>query len=278
MNIERFDKTELKLAKAHFDEFGFAIIKNGIEKSSLDDFQFELVQIVRAYLNKGNVLEDLSDEQVLNKGMELLEDVDHMFIAAIYDTISMSPAFLRIVSSKVTEQWVRFLLGKQNIPLYGYTNRCLIAPPSDERRTYGWHQEVFYTIPRGHYIQTWAPLISESTLLNGTIQIAPRSHKECIPTQTWNEIKGCATQIIVDDHIMAKYDQVSVEMQLGELLLFSGHLAHRSGTNSSKNHRYSLVGMYHDVSVKDFITPSIGFNYRGETPKEYFESFFGANP
>ena len=32
--------------------------------------------------------------------------------------------------------------------LYGHTNRCRIDPPEDERRTYDWHQETFYTIPK----------------------------------------------------------------------------------------------------------------------------------
>jgi phytanoyl-CoA hydroxylase len=275
MNIERFDKSQLVLAKQYFDEFGFAIIKDGIDKPVLDDLEQEFLRIIRAYLYKANISEVLSDKQVFHRGMELLEDSDHMFVASIYDTISTSPVFLRIVSSELTENWVRFLLGKSNAPLYGFTNRCLIAPPSDERKTYGWHQEVFYTVPRGSYIQTWAPLISDTSVLNGTIQIAPGSHKEGVAKQTWNEIDGRATQIIIDDQIMAKYDQLSVEMKLGELLLFSGYLAHRSGNNASNEHRYSLVGMYHDVSAAEFITPSVAFNYRGETPNEYFSRHFG---
>ena len=61
-------------------------------------------------------------------------------------------------------------------------------------------------------------------------------------------------------------------MELGELLIFSGYLAHQSGTNTSNQHRYSLVGMYHDASKLDFETPQISFNYRGITPREYFDA------
>jgi ectoine hydroxylase-related dioxygenase (phytanoyl-CoA dioxygenase family) len=56
------------------------------------------------------------------------------------------------------------------------------------------------------------------------------------------------------------------------LLIFSGYLAHQSGSNTSKQHRYSLVGMYHDVSKLEFETPRLGFDYRGITPKEFFDS------
>ena len=59
----------------------------------------------------------------------------------------------------------------------------------------------------------------------------------------WSKAKNYLSK---KDKIMSRYDKVSVEMNLGELLLFSGYLAHRSGKNLSNKHRYSLVGMYHD--------------------------------
>ena len=103
-----------------------------------------LVRIIRVYLYKAGFEQDFTNQQVLHKGMELLEDVDHTLIASIYVTISLWPAFMRIVASKVTEECVRLLLGKQNIPLYAFTNRCLSAPLSDERRTYGATRSFLY--------------------------------------------------------------------------------------------------------------------------------------
>jgi hypothetical protein len=60
-------------------------------------------------------------------------------------------------------------------------------------------------------------------------------------------------------------------MELGELLIFSGLMMYQSGSNTSDKHRYSPVGMYQDVSVKEFVAPSLSFNYRGMTLKEYFD-------
>ena len=274
MDIVRFYRNEILKAKEHFDDYGFVIIKDAFDNQLLDGFKKEFALIIRAYLKKAGIIEEIPFDQLFHKGMELLEAKDRTYIGAVYDTISLSPPFLRIISNYLTEQLVRVLLGDPNAPLYGFTNRCLFAPPTDERRTYGWHQEVFYTVPRGKYIQTWAPLISGSSILNGTIEIAPCSHKEGIAKQQWNEVAGRTTQIIIDDMIMDKYEKCAVEMELGELLLFSGFLAHRSGTNTSNQHRYSLVGMYHDVSNKEFITPSLRFNFRGETPREFYEKSF----
>ena len=162
----------------------------------------------------------------------------------------------------------------QKNSLYGHTNRCRIDPPRDNRRTYGWHQEVFYTIPEGNYIQTWAPLLFDTTIKNGTIEIAAGSHKEGIAKQSWNEVEGGATQIIVDPKIVDKYPNSPLEMKLGELLLFSGYLFHRSGNNISDHVRYSLVGMFHDVSYVPFTAPKLNFQYRGITPQNFYNKTF----
>jgi len=271
-SIKRFSVEDTEQAKKFFDENGFVILKNVFNQSCMQDFNSEVAEIIRAHLAKAKIEDNYSEDQIFDIAMEDLEKKDHEFVASIYDTIFQCPSFLRIISEKSLTNSIRNLMGKANAPLYGYTNRCRIDPPKDDRRTYGWHQEVFYTVPKGNYLQTWAPLIRNTTIENGTIQVAIGSHKEGIAKQSWNEINGRATQILVNSEVIDKYEQTSIEMELGELLIFSGYLAHQSGTNTSNQHRYSLVGMYHDVSKLEFEAPRLVFDYRGLTPKEFFDS------
>lgn len=272
--IKRFYLNEIEAAKEYFNINGFVIFRDAFDVESLENFKFEAKEIIKAYLKKASIDNEYSELEFFDVAMQELEEIDHEFVAGIYDTLFQCPSFLNIISQKGLTDSVRALMGKKSAPLYGYTNRCRIDPPQDERRTYGWHQEVFYTIPYGNYLQTWAPLIRNTTVENGTIQVAMGSHKEGIADQSWNEIDGRATQILVSEETMNKYEQVSIEMELGELLIFSGYLAHRSGLNTSKEHRYSLVGMYHDVSELEFKTPRVHFDFRGLTPKEFFELKF----
>ena len=244
----------------------------------MDDFKEEVKGIINAYLQKADFdsLPTATDD-VLTAGILKLEEFDHEYVAAIYDTIFQSPSFFRIVGNRQVESFVKlFLKLPKSNALYGYTNRCRIDPPRDNRRTYGWHQEVFYTVPRGSYLQTWAPLIFDTTVENGTIEVACGPHRERIAKQTWNESEGRATQIIVDADVVNKYEQQAVEMRVGELLIFSGFLAHRSGNNTSNQVRYSLVGMYHYVNHKPFFTPKINFAYRKGSPEEYFNETFSS--
>merc|ERR1712196_160020 len=78
-----------------------------------------------------------------------------------------------------TQEAINQLLGRDaDNALNSYTARTLIQPPGDERRTYEWHQEVFYTTPRAQFIQTWAPLIRDVSNEDGAIWMLPRSHKQ----------------------------------------------------------------------------------------------------
>ena len=270
----RFRYKQFDELNSFFSANGYAIVSDAFSSTEMADFRADLRNIINSYLIKAGLDEiNSAGDDVYTLGLQNLESADHEHVASVYDTIFQSPSFFRIVGNRDVERTIKLLMGlSDDHALYGFTNRCLMAPPTDERRTYGWHQEVFYTVPRARYLQTWAPLIFDTTVENGTIEICPGSHKEGIAKQQWNDVPGRATQIIIDDNVIKKYEPLKVEMKVGELLIFSGYLAHKSGRNASNQVRYSLVGMYHDVKFKPFRTPKLAFNFRGESPREFFDA------
>ena len=159
--IKRFDISDSQAAVNFYEENGFVIVKNFYPAEDLQDFKTEVKNIINAHLLKAGIQEmDSTNDDILSNGILALEEKDHEYVAAIYDTIFQSPSFFRILGNRNTESYIKDLLDiDSSHALYGFTNRCRIDPPKDNRRTYGWHQEVFYTVPRGSYIQTWAPLI-----------------------------------------------------------------------------------------------------------------------
>jgi ectoine hydroxylase-related dioxygenase (phytanoyl-CoA dioxygenase family) len=129
---------------------------------------------------------------------------------------------------------------------------------------------VFYTVPDSNFVQIWAPMIRDSSLANGTIEICRGSHREGIARASWNESPSRALQVLVDDDLVAKYERLALPMRLGQLLIFSGRTFHRSGRNRSGNVRYSMIGMFHDVDHAGFGPASIQFGWKGKQPVEYF--------
>lgn len=272
LDLERFSSRDLKNIHEYYIEHGYVIVKEVLSDNLLAEFTREYGQLVEINLDKAGISSALTtkDPLFISEGIKLLENSNHTWVSDIYDTSAMLPSFLNIISNSITLEIIRNLL-QTSSPLYPFTNRIRIDPPSDNRRTYGWHQETFYTIPRSSFVQTWAPLIYNVRSENGTISVADGSHKEGIPEQSWTEKPGGATQILISDQIVSKYSQIQMEMNVGEVLFFSGRLAHKSGDNVSTNVRFSLVGMYHDVSVTDFIAPSIEFRHKHGDAREYFE-------
>jgi len=267
----KIDKTQIEL----FNQNGYIIVDDFFNKQEISDFQTTLGKLIRSRLkkiNKGDVIDNL-----FHDGLIELENYNHSFVADLYDTLSQTTDFKRLTTKKELSTLINKLMGRDlDDPLYTYTCRCRIDPPKDNRRTYGWHQEVFYSIPNSRYLQTWAPLVDNASKENGTIEVCIGSHKQGIAPQSWNEVSGRAVQIIVDEDIADSFKQKIIEMKVGSLLVFDYRLFHRSGDNLSNRVRYSLVGMFHDATNPDFYSANINFGYKNKTPREYFDEIFSS--
>lgn len=268
--------------KSSYNNLGFATKKNLISQKYHRDLFYTLYDLACSTIKRNKIplnfklkkIEDVKfqkDLKQLDKVLILIFKFDKKLIGEIYDTISYCSTFLRLISDSKIDEYTRELLDlKKNNTLYSVTHRMRIDPPYDERRTYGWHQEIFYTLPKSKFLQTWAPLIRDTKINNGTIEICLKSHKEGIAKQTWKEKKGTATQIIVDANVVNKYQQMPYPMKVGDVMFFNPHLFHRSGHNSSNEIRFSLVGMWNDTTHNYFRAPIPKLKFRGLSPQNYF--------
>ena len=114
--------------------------------------------------------------------------------------------------------------------------------------------------------------IRDITIENGALEICKKSHKGGLLKQTWNEPKNRTVQIIVDEEVVNKYEQIKLPIKAGDFLFFDQYLMHRSGYNSTKDEiRFSLVIMWNDCSHSDWSAPIPNFRYRTISPKENFD-------
>ena len=198
---------------------------------------------------------------------------DDKLIGEIYDAIAYCPTFLRLTGNTKIEEITRELLElKSYNTIYPVAPRILIQAPKDERRTYGWHQEIFYNIPNSRFLQCYAPVIRDVTIENGALEICKASHKNGLLKQTWNEPKNRPLQVIVDDKVVNKYEKLKLPMKVGDFLFFNPYFIHRSGYNSTENEiRFSLVIMMNDCSYSGWSAPMPKFRHRIISPKENFD-------
>ena len=260
-----------------FANDGYLVLDDFFDNAETEGVQRCVAATVRAFLHKAEARFPGIGAAVpagaeLDLGIERLEMADHAYVADLYDTIAQAPQLLRLQASPKITGVANQLLGRDgDAPLYTFTPRLRIDPPQDDRRTYGWHQEVFYTVPDSHFVQIWAPMVRDSSIENGTIEICRGSHREGIARASWLESPGRALQVLVDEALVAKYERFPLPMRVGQLLVFSGRTFHRSGSNRSRHVRYSLIGMYHDVDHPGFRPAALQFGWKGKQPADYFE-------
>ena len=272
-------------ANNDFKKNGYKIYKNSLDKSYHEELFFLFYDLSLSIIKNNalkpnfdipkNIKYNKKDLKILDRILIFILTCNNKLIGEIYDTIAYTSIFLRLVSDINIENKSRELLGlRKRTPLYSWTHRIRIDPPRDSRRTYGWHQEIFYTPLESKFLQTWYPVIRDANFENGTIEICPKSHKKKIADQYWTEKPGRANQIIVNPKIVEKYKPKIINMKLNSVLFFDPHLFHRSGNNTSDEIRFSVVGMLNDATSNKFKAPIPSFEPRTITPKKRYERFF----
>jgi phytanoyl-CoA hydroxylase len=92
----------------------------------------------------------------------------------------------------------------------------------------------------------WFPLVDCSEDL-GALQIIPGSHTSGLMQANTTGYAGSIQESLKEE------DFVQTEYQLGDLLLFSAFLVHRSGNNVTRNIRWSVQLRYNNLAEPTFI-------------------------
>ena len=261
-----------------FADKGYIVLDNFFTKIELLEFRNMLTHVIRKYLKDAKekypdrVIEDFEGKE-LDEGVNMLEELNHQYIADIYDTIYQTSQFLRITSKKEISQNINQIMGRElDDPLYIDQSRCRIDTPFDPHmKKCGWHQEVFYYVPKSEFVQIWAPLIHDAKIENGAVEVCVGSHNK-IAKQSNVKRENEKYPFIVDELDVLKYEKQVMEIKLGQLLIFSSRLIHRSGNNVSKKVRYSLVGINHNLDNKFFSPPKFVEADRQEKFEKYYDS------
>ena len=98
-DIPRFEINDKEAAVGFFEDNGFVIIKDFYADEDLNDFKSEVKNIINAYLINRTEIDSTKDD-VLTTGILALEEKDHEYVVAIYDTIFQCPSFSEL-SNKI---------------------------------------------------------------------------------------------------------------------------------------------------------------------------------
>ena len=124
-----------------------------------------------------------------------------------------------------------------------YFNQVVIKPPQ-RGLAFAWHQDSGYTETEPlEYITCWTA-IGRTSIDNGCVWVIPGSHKWGLLPHPRDEEQSL---------LVAQFDDESgqqpVEMEAGQVAIFSSLTLHRSGENRSKQVRRGYVPQYHVPNV-----------------------------
>jgi len=128
-----------------------------------------------------------------------------------------------------------------------------------------WHQDAFYfPFDRGPQVGVWLA-VTEATLENGPLWVLPGSQSE--PVHAVEPDKRPHAQygyVEITDHDMR--GEIPVLLQPGDLLVFHGHLMHKSTDNRSRGMRAAMVYHYGEAGTVDRTFENKGYTINDWLP------------
>ena len=158
------------------------------------------------------------------------------------------PAFNGLARSAITrEAFTRGGLTETSID----QSMVIFKPPKiggDVR----WHQDASYLLTSpSRVVGVWFAL-EDATIENGCLWMAPGAHRSPLReryTIDWNSREG--TLKVIDDTPWPSDDEeVPIEVEAGQVLIFHDHMPHRSLQNKSDTSRLAITLHGHDTSAK----------------------------
>jgi phytanoyl-CoA hydroxylase len=129
-----------------------------------------------------------------------------------------------------------------------YYNQAVIKPPGTGR-SFAWHQDSGYHVTRPlEYVTCWTA-ISRTFLANGCIWVIPASHRWGLLDHPFDE-ETRERRAAVPSEAGA----IPVEMEPGQVAIFSSLLLHKSGPNTSGRIRRGYVPQYHHAGLVEVAT------------------------
>jgi hypothetical protein len=248
-------KNQLNFSKKKLFEEGYCVFD--FNKKLVKNIKKKILTLIATTLKKKcNKHNNLSEKKIIElynskyKG-DIINAFNHIGFFPELFSFSNEKEILKIANKaglKFPVVGFNNLNGRGGLPfIYSF--------PNDKKRYYQAHQDFFYLPYSKNSITLWVPLQNTSEI-NGALKIIPKSHKNFkIYDHSAKDVKHNKL-----DHYFAENKFKTVNVKLGQALIFSSFLIHKSGSNSSNQIRMSFNVRYNDLFDKEYIDRGLSFD------------------
>lgn len=233
-----------------WDRDGFILLPGFAESSLLEAMEARVVELVRAAAS-GKSIGDayvVKEKKLAAVAVEPEDELAKLFRIHRDETL-----FREFLSNEALLVVLESLLGPD---IDCFLSQFIFKLPGALGQP--WHQDAFYfPFDRGPQVGAWLA-ITRATLDNGPLWVLPGSHTEPVhrTERDPREHAGPAYVEIVD-HDMS--GAIPVLLEPGDLLLFHGHLMHKSTDNTVDYERAAMVYHYGEAGTRDLSQQKWGF-------------------
>ena len=237
----------------------YKIYKDSISKTSSRKFFNFLLNVIKSYENdfcKKNVNLNWDDRNFNRELIKLRKNKKDIF-SSIYNSLLKSNELQKIPFENKLHQIASDYLSINQSKLSIRSITFRMDPPNDKRNSYGWHQDSAYdkfNVDSKNGAILWIPF-SNTTKKNGTLMIKTGSENSTFHCSKLYKkgTKYISRQILVQKKFLKKYKSKHVPVKKNNALVTYNGIFHKSGNNTSKNFRFTLVVRYRNLFAKDFI-------------------------
>jgi len=252
MSSFTFD-SDIKELKESFQANGFVIVRNVFEQTDFHQLKDSMDYIFRERFSKNQIVNDTtwSEDEPIRGGLphkalnELYSNNKNDF-RNCWDVIRLLPELFQFSFCQKTNKLLA-AIGIEKPSLENFPV-MRIDMPRDDNRNIPWHQEWRYGFGSLNSASFWVPLTNVTAEM-GTLRILPKSHlKGLIKVHPVDKIHNYE----IEDYLLSEFDPLEVEINYGDLVLFSNFIVHESGNNISELCRYSIQMRFNDLTCPYF--------------------------
>ena len=269
----KMEMVNKKVIKKNFEKSGYIILKNFFDKKNLDDlskklwltsyYYFYKIKPYRKFLNNINS-NKLNFFNKFSEFFNFFEKDEKKTLHVLQKMIEQNTEIKNFFYEKKLKKIYSNLLGiDDELPIFLHGPNIFINKPNTKRLLYKWHSEANYYPKRKNFLNIWFPLFNNKTKKNGTMLIKEGSHKNF--DYQINEYIGYDKKTLnsennffqkeIPEKFLKKYNTKTLDLKIGDLIIFHRNLAHSSSLNTSNEFSFALTGRIWDFS-KDYTLSS----------------------
>lgn len=228
--------SNLKNLKNELDFNGFCFLRKAIPIELIKSIQSYAAELIGCINNVDIIINEMTELEKNDKEKfySFCKQVGQILPTI---NISLQPEILNPIKSVL----------KKNV----YLTDCAVFFNKIDvtRLQYDWHTERSYFPNTDEVITLWFPWLHDVNVQNGTMILAKGSNKKKFSAERI-EVKNGLTQMKINEKDLKEFELVPCNLGLGDCVLFSLDLAHRTGPNTSGVPRTTLIVRFSDFKGK----------------------------